>query len=247
MKSILFIIVLLCIYKYNTTTIKPLEMEPDIIYNTGGYYGFYQLGICHYIKQNFEYNNKVTLGISAGTWVNLFMSLDHAKTNTFLKDIFEQIPENTPIYKMPNLFKSITKTYKFEDFNITNMNIAVTDVGNQNMIIYNKFLSLDEIVRCCTASSFIPLITYNDFLFFYKNKLSVDGGLFKKKFLKNINAKKTLVIHYNMFKRFKWYPLISVIKPKYSYRELYKMGYKDALKNHAYLNKFLTPLHTPRE
>jgi hypothetical protein len=242
MKSILFIIVLLCIYKYNTIPIKPLEMEPDIIYNTGGYYGYYQLGVCHYIKNNFEYKNKVTLGISAGTWVNLFMALGHDKTDIFLKDIFEKIPSDTPINKLPDYFKSIIGEYKFEDFNLSKMNIAVTDLGNQKMTLYNNFLSLDEVIRCCTASSFIPLVTYNDIIFFYNNKLSVDGGLFKKKFLKNINSKKTLIIKYDMFKRFKWYPFVSVIKPKYSFRELYNLGYKDALKNHYYLENFLKPL-----
>ena len=242
MISILFIIILLCIYKYKTIQIKPLEIEPDIIYNTGGYYGFYQMGVCQYIKKHFEYKNKVTLGISAGSWVNLFMALSYDKSTQFVKDIFEKIPLDTPIYKLPDYFKSIMNEYKFEDFNITNMNIAVTDLGNQKMTIYNSFLSLDEMIRCCTASSFIPLVTYRDIIFFYNNKLSVDGGLFKSKFLKNINNKKTLIIKYDMFKRFKWYPLISVIKPKYTYHELYKMGYKDAAQNHAYLEKYLTPL-----
>jgi hypothetical protein len=223
MISILFIIILLCIYKYKTIQIKPLEIEPDIIYNTGGYYGFYQMGV-------------------SGSWVNLFMALSYDKSTQFVKDIFEKIPLDTPIYKLPDFFKSIMNEYKFEDFNITNMNIAVTDLGNQKMTIYNSFLSLDEMIRCCTASSFIPLVTYRDIIFFYNNKLSVDGGLFKSKFLKNINNKKTLIIKYDMFKRFKWYPLISVIKPKYSYHELYKMGYKDAAQNHAYLEKYLTPL-----
>ena len=142
---------------------------------------------------------------------------------------------------MPKLFKSIIQDYKFEDFNVSNLNIAVSDIGNRKMNIYNNFLSLDEIVRCCTASSFVPFITYKDLFYFYKNKLSVDGGLFKRFYLKHIDAQKTLIIKYNMFNRFKWYPLISFIKPKYSFYELYIIGYNDALKNHSYLEKYFIP------
>jgi NDP-sugar pyrophosphorylase family protein len=52
------------------------NVDYDIIYYTGGYYGFYQLGVGHYIKNNFNYKNKSTLGISAGSWLAVFMKLD---------------------------------------------------------------------------------------------------------------------------------------------------------------------------
>ena len=241
LKCLLFMIILFFIYKLRTITFKHIDVEPDIIYNTGGYYGFYQLGVCHYIKNTFDYKNKITLGISAGSWINLFMSLDDSKSNHFLNNVFKKIPRDCPIYKLPKLFKSIIQEYKFEDFNISKLNIAVTELGNRKMNIYNNFLSLDEIVRCCTASSFVPFITYKDLFYFYKNKLSVDGGLFKRFYLKHINPDKTLIIKYNMFNRFKWYPLISFIKPKYSFYELYIIGYNDALKNHSYLEKYFIP------
>jgi hypothetical protein len=218
-------------------TFKPIDIEPEIIYNTGGYYGFYQLGVCHYIKNTFDYKNKITLGISAGSWISLFMSLDHSKSNEFLNNVFKTVPPDCPIYNLPKLFKNIIKDYKYEDFNVSNINIAVTDLGKRKLNIYNNFLTLDEIVRCCTASSFVPFITYKDLFYFYKNKLSCDGGLLKRFYLKHI-SKKTLVIKFNMFNRFKWYPLISFVKPKYSFYELYIVGYNDAKKNHAELEKY---------
>jgi hypothetical protein len=241
LKCFLFIALLGFIYKLRTIKFKPIDIEPDIIYNTGGYYGFYQLGVCHYIKNHFEYKNKITLGISAGSWLNLFMSLDNNKSQNFLNNVFEKIPSDCPIYKLPKFFKSIIQEYKFEDFDVSKMNIAVTDLDNRKMNIYNNFISLDEIVRCCTASSFIPFITYKDLFFFYKNKLSLDGGLLKRFYLKHINVEKTLIIKFNMFNRFKWYPLLSFIKPKNSFYELYMFGYNDALKNHSHLEKYFIP------
>ena len=41
-----------------------------------------------------------------------------------------------------------------------------------------------------------------------------------------------------MFNRFNWYPLKSFFNPKYSFYELYIIGYNDALKNHSYLEKY---------
>ncbi len=238
LKCLLFMILIFFIYKIKTVTFKPIEIQPDIIYNTGGYYGFYQLGVCHYIKNNFDYKNKIALGISAGSWINLFMSLDHNKSNHFLNNVFKNIPHDCPINKLPKLFKTIIQDYKFEDFNTSNMNIAVSDIGNRKLNVYNNFLTLDEIIRCCTASSFVPFITYKDLFYFYKNKLSFDGGLLKRFYLNHIDTEKTLIIKYNMFNRFNWYPLKSFFKPKYSFYELYIVGYNDAIKNHDYLEKY---------
>lgn len=245
LKCILFMILLFFIYKLKTISFTHIDIEPDIIYNTGGYYGFYQLGICHYIKNNFEYKNKIALGISAGSWINLFMSLDNNKSKDFLNNLFKKIPHDCPIYKLPKLFTYITQYYNYEDFDVSSINIAVTDMGERKMNIYNNFLTLDEIIRCCTASSFIPFVTYNDLFFFYKNKLSVDGGFYKRFYLNHIDASKTLIIKFNMFNRFKWYPFISFFKPKHSFYELYTMGYNDAIKNRSHLEKYLTPLHKP--
>jgi hypothetical protein len=84
----------------------------------------------------------------------------------------------------------------------------------------------------------VPFITYKDLFYFYKNKLSFDGGLLKRFYLNHIDTEKTLIIKYNMFNRFNWYPLKSFFKPKYSFYELYIVGYNDAIKNHDYLEKY---------
>jgi hypothetical protein len=241
--KILLLLLILIIYKYKTIKYNPIDTTPyDIIYNTGGYYGFYQLGICHYIKNNFNYKNKSVLGISAGAWLSIFMALDHSKSNEMLRQIFQKNNFNDPMYKISNIIKDVLHDNSNDDFYISNINIAVTELYTRKIKIHNKFLSIDELTRCATASSFVPYITQNNAISFYKHKLIFDGGFLKKRYFKNIDTDKTLSITFNMFNRFKPYPLFSFIKPKRSLYELYILGYQDALKNRSYLEKYLIPL-----
>ena len=241
--KILLLLLILIMYKYKTIKYSPIDTtQYDIIYNTGGYYGFYQLGICHYIKNNFNYKNKSVLGISAGAWLAIFMALDHNKTNDFLCNVFKKSKLNKPMYKIANLLKDMVYDTPTEYFDISNINIAVTELVTRKMVIHNKFLSVNELSRCATASSFIPFVTQNNAISFYKHKLIFDGGILKKKYIKNIDPDKTLIISFTMFNRFKPYPLFSFIKPKRSLYELYMLGYHDALKNRSYLEQYF---HSP--
>jgi hypothetical protein len=238
--KILFIIIVICIFKIKNIIKKnTVNVEHDIVYDTGGYYGFYQLGICHYIKNNFNYLDKTTLGISAGAWLSLFMSLDKENTTLFLKKLFNNIDYICPIQHMPALFKNTINNIPYDKFDLKNINILVSDINNLKMIIHNNFLSLEDAMNCCLASSFVPFITYNDLFYFYKHTSCIDGGLLKKLYFKIKNPEKTLVIKHKMFGRFTSYkPFKPFIKPKRSLYELYLLGYHDASKHHSYLQKY---------
>jgi hypothetical protein len=237
----IYIIIIILIYIYyiakkNNSTKE--KFDYNIIYNTGGYYGFYQLGICHYIKNNFKYNDKTSLGISAGSWLTLFMNLDKKHTNKFLLLIFKSLKQNTPIHKLPNIFKNCIEPY-IQHISTKNLNILVTDVSELKYKIHNKFLSVNDAVNCCTASSFVPFVTYKELFYFYNHRLVLDGGVFKKIYMNSIDTDKSLIIKFEMFGRFKQFKLFkSFRRPKYSLYELYLLGYNDASKNHAYLQKY---------
>jgi hypothetical protein len=121
--TIIIIIYLCYVAKKNNLTKE--KFDYDIIYYTGGYYGFYQLGICHYIKNNFNYKNKCVLGISAGAWLSIFMSLDNDKSNDFLCKVFKKSKLNKPMYKISNLLKDMVYDTPSEYFDISNINIAL--------------------------------------------------------------------------------------------------------------------------
>ena len=48
-----------------------------IIITPGGLKGFYVLGICSYIKENYNISDYVFSGASAGSWNSLFLSYKH--------------------------------------------------------------------------------------------------------------------------------------------------------------------------
>jgi hypothetical protein len=239
---ILFIIILYfvfkIIYKKKHKMISPDEY--DIIYNPGSYYGFYTLGIGHYVKNNFDISNKKSAGISAGSWLSIFMKLNKSDSNKFIKQLFKKIHYIYPLHKLPKLLEQTLYDIKGENIDISNINIMVSNMNDYTLDVHSKFLSLDDIVRCCMASSFIPMVTYKDIFYFYKNKCALDGMLLKKIYLKNVNIDKTLVIKFDMFGRFtknKMYK--SNFNPGRSLYDLYILGYRDAAKNHLYFTKYL--------
>jgi hypothetical protein len=224
------------IIKKNNTLLNIVDY--DIIYYTGGYYGFYQLGVSHYIKNNFNYKNKSTLGISAGSWLAVFMKLDNTNSKLFLSSLFKTIKRNTPIQLLPSIIKNCIQPY-VNNISIENINIVVTNISEFKYTIHNTFLSVNDVINCCTASSFVPFVTYKDLFYFYNHKLVVDGGLFKRIYLNKIDTDKTLIIKYDMFGRFKNFKLFkSFRKPSYTFYELYMLGYKDACRNHKYLQQY---------
>ena len=234
-----FIIILLIMYKYKRykKQIKKSKFIPDIIIGTGGYYGFYQLGICHYIMKHFDYSNKTIMGVSAGSWNNIIMALTPEKANIFIREIFKQIPQSTHIISLPNVLQNIAKNILvLEDIDMNKINICVTEIGNSEMVLYKHFLSIDDMCRCCSASSFVPLVTCKDIFYFYKNKMCFDGGIIYKLF-KN-SFKNSLIIKASMFNRFKWHKGKSFIKPNYTFYQLYLLGFHDASIHHTYLSTF---------
>lgn len=230
------VIVVIIIYsrvkiKYNTTQIKP-----DIIVGPGGVYGFYTMGICHYIRNHFNVNNKNIVGFSSGSWASLLLTIKTEHINNLLLDTFI-INKHTKINNMLNQFKHvILKKYKLSDFNLNNTYVAVTHILKNKLFLHNEFLSLNEFMNCCISSSFIPCVTYNDCLYFYQNNLVIDGGLKYNAYIKENHKNNPLVIDYKMFGRFSNNSIFSqTIQTKKNYYNLYIKGYHDASLNHKYL------------
>ena len=218
------------IYEINTDNIIP-----DIVISPGGRYGMYSLGICHYIKNNFDITNKKIIGFSSGSWNGLFMTMKKEYINDALKKAFRIKNEN-----IPNILKktiNVVQEYNINDFNIQNLYIGSTHFNKH--IIHNNFITLDEVIRCCVSSSFIPFVTYNDLFYFYKNKLSFDGGFYYKNYIKTLPST-TLIISFRMFGRHKNLNIFTekIKKNKPSAYQLYIKGYHDASKHHDYFAKY---------
>jgi len=216
-------------------------VEPDILIGPAGFKGFYQLGICHYIKNNFNYSNKKIVGFSSGSWASLFLCLDNKFSNECLQNVFKQFKHSCSLPKLPAIFRNSISKYKDTDFNLSNLYVCMTNSTNNSLIIKNEFLNINDCTNSCIGSSFVPLVTYNDIFYFYNHKPVVDGGMCFKNYVKKINSEKVLIISPNTFKVKKTKYFITLkgfIKPKRSLYDLYMLGYHNARKNHDYLKKY---------
>jgi hypothetical protein len=212
------------------------HVDADIVICPSGRYGAYQLGICHYIKNNFDIKNKKILGFSAGSLNAMFLSIHKEHNNDCLKKIFNIKSKKIPILLKESL--NVIESYGIHNYDIENVYIGVSTTNG--LVIHNNFITIQDITRCCLASSFVPYLTHNDILYFYKNRLSMDGGVYHKKYLEtNSNA---LVIKFTMFGRYKNTNMFNEVlkKTKPGSYELYITGYHDAKINHSYFEKILS-------
>ena len=240
-KLYFILLLIISIYILYKPTIDLID-NPDIILSPGGLLGFYVLGICHYIKNNYNLTDKKIIGFSAGSLNNVFLSLNKEYDNIFLKELFKLNLNGTMSlpYLLNKTINIMNDNFNIDKFNTTNKYIAVTTNYNK-LEAYNKFLTTVQLTNCCIASSFIPLITYRDIFYFYEGKSSIDGGLLYYKYKKQIKFRKILWLNYNIFKRYKKYciPGSSLLKKNCSIYDLYILGYNDAVKNKSILDEYL--------
>ena len=166
----------------NKVIIKSKHNNKQLICTTpGGYKGFYTLGICHFIKDNYNLDNFYFSGASAGAWNSLFFTYN-GNNNNFINSVFNlELKDKSTIYNLQYDLKNVLlNNYKTDDFDFKKLYIAVSTLNRFSLknVIHNDFYSLDDAINCCMASSHIPLIT-GRLLFKYKNKYTFDGG-FKK-------------------------------------------------------------------
>ena len=241
---IIYTIIILYIYysiyhsqhKYNLN-------DYDIICSPGGNYGFYMMGICDFIKKKYNIKNKKIIGFSAGSFCSVFLKLNNQCSDQLLVDIFKRndlcgynIKDN--LQHIVNVFNNNIKLNQFID---NNFHIVTSSDILTNIVIHKNFISPNDIMNCCTASSFIPLITYKSLFFFFRGKLLYDAGYIYYKKIKKNYTKHKLTISYNMFNR--WpkkndSPIHGLSNVKLTIYDLYIMGYSYAYKNKKLFDKY---------
>ena len=156
-----------------------------ITISPGGYKGFYLLGILTYLKENYETDNLVFSGASAGSWNSLFMCYK-GDPMTFVYNFLDaNIRRAKSITELQYFFKyKLLSSYKTDDFDLKKLFIGVTTfkLFAPKINIYTDFEDLEDAINCCMASSHIPLIT-GGITNRYKNMFSFDGGFSKYPYL----------------------------------------------------------------
>jgi hypothetical protein len=212
----------------------------------GGFKGFYMLGICKYIKENYNLENYIFSGASAGAWNSLLLCYKGDINAIIEKILDDSLQKTKSISELEDIFKKkIVSTYNTNDFDLRRLFVGVTTVSryNSNTIIYSGFDNLEDAINCCIASSHIPLIT-GGLTNVYRNTYSFDGGFSKFPYL-NVTTP-DIHITPNIWKVFKnghspsitdYTTLFS--KNDYKFSELIEKGYNDAMKNKEYLDNVL--------
>ena len=234
--------------KYQLITIAP-----------AGIYGFYELGVCDYIKKNYDLTNCLYSGASAGAWNCLFMSYkkqDDRLLNTILNINTTNIRQ---AIELEYLLKDIiVNKYTIEEFDLHKMYVGVFTFDNNEFKpeIYNDFIDLHDALDCCIASSHIPFIS-GPLLNYYRDKISLDGGFIKDPYLKTIETSlhitptiwKTEIPYiglnfklFDMIQNKEYKILIEQLKGFLNIKELepmklYLEGYLDTLENKESLDK----------
>ena len=203
-----------------------------------GIKGFYLLGILTYIKENYDMSNYIFSGASAGAWCSLIMCMKNKFD--FLNFMDDNIRNSKSLYHMENNIKNkLLYLYDETDFNLSRIHIGVTNINNFKIqtTIYSNFLSLDNAIDCCIASSHIPFLTGKIFNK-YNNKFTFDGGFSTYPYIKDI--KPSIHLHPDIWttkKESKIYDCTLYNIKKYNYTLLFLEGYNDAIKNKKDLDR----------
>ena len=244
MKIILVFTIIISIIIYKVLYKKNNKLyNYDIIIEPGGNYGFYTLGICHFIRNNYKIKNKKIIGFSSGSWNVIFLSIKNKiknNSNVYLLSLFRnnimcnnKMPKNVLILK-----KNFEKNIFFNELELKNKSIGITNNLN-NLYEINHFISVKDIINSCMSSSFVPYVTQYDFIKFYRGKIGLDGGLYYYMYIKDNIKDNCLCISYDMFGRYPKKIIPGITNINISGYELYIIGYHDALINKTKLDKYL--------
>jgi len=212
-------------YISNKTTgcFDRLPMKRNVItFSPCGYYGFYMMGVCHYIKEHYDTSEYFFSGASAGSCVSVVMA--YKGKPEALRDMIinNKIYIDKPISEILKIMtqKTLNK-FTSDDFDLSRLFIGVTTIGQTN--IHFDFDSLEDALNCCLASSNIPFIT-GPLLYNYKNSYAFDGNFSASPY---VDSEVVLHIHPNIWGQNHKINFNIYKTNYYNVEELYARGYED--------------------
>jgi hypothetical protein len=216
-----------------------LKNKKTITISQAGYYGFYLLGVCMYIKEHYNTDNCIFSGASAGALCSLFMTIKNNPKKMMDLIVVNENYKNKNAIEMLQITKKIIFTnFSEKDFELNSLFITVNTINQTN--IYTDFENFEDVLNCCEASSHIPYISGPKTLE-YKDKFVFDGGFCKNPYLDSLQQ--ILHIHPNIWGQNAKIPFILYKTNPVDFEKLYERGYQDTLKfGKETLDKLFTPL-----
>lgn len=228
-----------------------------ITLSPGGFRGFYVLGLCKFIKENYDLTDYVFSGASAGAWNSLFLSYN-GNSDKFVNSVMGvDIKKQNSLYNVQQSIKeTLLEFFDETEFEFQKLYIGTTIIKDLRFrpIIYSDFNNLEDAIDCCIASSHIPFIT-GGFKYNYRGINTYDGGFVKFPYLNNEYSsihitpsiwnpeESTFEKIKRRKKRLSDYSTL-FNKNGHNIKELYLYGYKDAEENKEKLNKIFNKENT---
>lgn len=222
---------------------KYLSNKKIVNISPAGLKGFYEMGVCTYIKEHYNTDNYVFSGASAGAWNSLLMSYKGNIVN-FKNLIFNIDFDNIKsIYHLQLILKEkLLNNFVSEDFDFKKMFIGVTTFEQLQFknYIFTDFDSLEDAIDCIIASSNIPFLT-GKLILKYRNKICFDGGFSKDPFIHH--PSNNILIHPELYQNILNYENINVVDFDLfdvDYKQLIKLfeqGYNDSIKYDSFIKK----------
>ena len=168
------------IIRVNINNKQQFNNTKFITISPGGIAGFYSLGVCNFIKENYDVSDYSFLGASAGAW-NAMVCSYKGNSHHFIKTLFEDdiITNTNSVDELQYKFKDhIIERYSIDDFDVERLHITICEVDQFSIKskVINEFYNLETLIDCCIVSSHIPYITSNNLIKVYNNKITFDGG-----------------------------------------------------------------------
>ena len=166
----------------------------------------YSLGALGYIKNSNYVKNKKLIGTSGGAYCCLLYKYEKNLTNhDYIWENIFGLNKKTKI-DLYNIHKFQTKTieilldrYKNEKINKKdNINIIATKYNNilsNEIITFDTFDNISDLIYKCYCSSYIPYISGNKLYYNYQNKKYYDGAFNVEKKVKNKYVEKNKIIN----------------------------------------------------
>jgi hypothetical protein len=239
---------------------KYIKDKKLISISPGGFKGFYMLGTSAFIKENYNLDNYIFSGASAGAWNSLFMTFTRDPIEFVIEMLDDKLNNAISIIDLEYVIKyKLLNKYSEDDFDLKKLFIGVTSFENMKIKthIFSDFDTLEDALNCCIASSHIPYITSSTFLNKYQNMNTFDGGFSNYPYINVIkptlhitpriwkdedcsNIQKTYIERLlNLQSQVTDYTTL-FSRSKYNFTDLFDKGYNDAKTNKLFLdNKLL--------
>jgi len=207
----------------------------------------YYFGIAKYLQENYDLDNIIFGGVSGGSIISTFLSLNHDIGEIYISSSKYMCSEldkckTGPLFNTINIIKSYLTKYFCENcecciYDKLKYNLFITVsflYPKQDTIIY-KWRNNNDLINCITTSCALPLLNDN-IVTLYRNSYCIDGALF------NNNPRLYSELPILIISPYKWRfipPSWYLFSNKHEHNNmLYKLGYDDACNNSGELDNY---------